>query len=201
MVTKIKRTICVLVCGLLFSVSAFSSDIKGSFVIGTGFSLGLLQPTLDGIGDTLLMGGRLHADYAVSQWLSIGLETGYSTAKICDSDFAVGVVPILSRVAWHPFSLQNFDPYIAGKAGYGVGFWAQEGDDYNWTDPCGGFVWAIDLGVRYFFTKTFGIFLEAGWECQSFGWEHPGMKTPKWEDSANGRTYAILGLSIKLGGN
>jgi len=43
-----------------------------------------------------------------------------------------------------------------------------------------------------------GIFLEAGYECQSFNWEHPGMETPKWEDSANGRTYATLGLSVKL---
>ena len=198
MVTK-KRTACIFVFGLLFSVSAFSSDMKGSFILGAGFNLGLFQPTLDGIGDTLLMGGRLHADYAVSQWLSIGLESGFSAAKISDSDFAAGIVPILARVAWHPFSLQNLDPYIAGKAGYGVGFWVQEDDDRNWTDPCGGFVWGINVGLRYFFTQFVGIFLEAGYECQSFGWEHSGMKTPKWEDSANGRTYATLGLSVKLG--
>ena len=198
MVTKMKRIVCILACIFLFSVSAYSSDMKGSFIFGTGFNLGVFQSTLDGIGDTLLMGGRLHADYAISQWLSIGLETGYSTAKINYSDFAVGIVPILARLAWHPFSLQNLDPYIVGKAGYGVGFWVQEGDGYNWTDPCGGFVWGIDVGLRYFFTQFVGIFLEAGYECQSFGWEHPGMETPKWEDSANGRTYATLGLSIKL---
>jgi hypothetical protein len=196
-----KKTACVLLCGLLFSVSAFSDNMKGSFILDGGFTLGQLKPNLSGIGNTLLMGGRLHADYFASPWLSIGIESGFSGAPICDTGFAVGVVPILARLAWHPFALQNFDPYLAGKAGYGVGFWTKEGYNYNWTDPCGGFVWGIDIGLRYFFTQIVGVFIEAGYECQCFGWEHPGMESPKWEDAANGRSYATVGLTVKLGGN
>ncbi|MDR0302327.1 MAG: porin family protein [Treponema sp.] len=201
MVTKMKRTACVLACGLLLSVSAFSDDLKGSFILGAGFTAGQLKPNLSGIENTLLMGGRLHADYAVLQWLSIGIESGFSGAPIGDTDFSAGVVPVLARVAWHPFALQNLDPYLVGKAGYGVGFWTKEGTDYNWTDPYGAFVWGVDVGVRYFFTKVIGAFIEAGYECQHIDWEHPGMEVPKWEGAANGRTYATLGLTVKFGGN
>jgi hypothetical protein len=204
MITKIKKTACVLVCGLIFSVSAYSNDfsnnLRDGFILGTGFTLGQLQPNLSGIGDTLLMGGRLHADYAVLPWLSMGIESGFSAAPIGNTDLSIGVVPILARIAWHPFALQNFDPYIVGKAGYGVGFWMKDGDDYAWKDPCGGFVWAINLGARYFFTQTIGIFIEAGYECQGFDWEHPSMEVPKWEEAANGRSFATLGLTIKFGG-
>jgi hypothetical protein len=47
MVTKMKKTACVLVCGLLLSVSAFSDDMKGSFIFGTGFMLGEYFEILD----------------------------------------------------------------------------------------------------------------------------------------------------------
>jgi hypothetical protein len=201
MITNIKRTACVLACGLLLSVSAFSYDLKGSFIFDAGFSLGRLQPELSGIDDTWLMGGRLHADYFLSQKWSIGLESGYSAAPVGDTDFSVGVVPIIARVAWHPFALQRLDPYLVGKAGYGIGFWTKEGDDYDWTDPGAGFVWGIDLGVRFFLTRAIGVFIEAGYECQGFDWEHPGMEVPKWEEAANGRSYAALGLTVKIGGN
>jgi hypothetical protein len=201
MATKMKRTACVLACGLLLSVSAFSNDLKGNFILDGGFTLGQLKPNLSGIDNTLLMGGRLHADYFVLQGLSIGIESGFSNAVVGDTDFSVGVVPILARIAWHPFSLQNLDPYIVGKAGYGVSLWTKEGEDYNWSNPKGGFVWSIDLGARYFFTKVIGVFVEAGYECQHFSWDHPGMETPKWEDAANGRTYATVGLTFKFGGN
>jgi hypothetical protein len=201
MVTKIKKTACVLVCGLLLTVSAFSDDLKGSFILDAGFTLGRLKPNMPGIDNTLLMGGRLHADYFVLKGLSIGIESGFSNAAIGNTDFSVGVVPIMARIAWHPFSLRNLDPYIVGKAGYGVGFWTEKGDDYDWTDLYGAFVWGIDIGLRYFFTQVIGVFIEAGYECQHFDWEHPGMEVPKWEGAANGRSYVTLGLTIKLGGN
>ena len=144
----------------------------------------MLQPNLTGINDTLFIGGRLHSDYAMSNWLCIGIETGFSTAKVGDTHFSVGVVPILARIAWHPFKFKSVKPYLVGKAGYGIGFWTKEGNGNNWTDPCGGFVWGIDLGVRYFITETIGVFIEAGYECQCFNWEHPGIELGKWEDTA-----------------
>jgi hypothetical protein len=135
------------------------------------------------------------------RWLSLGIESGFSTAAIGNTDYSVGVVPILARVSWHPFSFQNFDPYLVGKAGYGVGFWTKEGNDYNWKDLSAGFVWGIDLGIRYYFTQTVGVFIEAGYECQDFDWDHPGMEVGKWEAASYGRSYVTLGFSIKLGGN
>jgi opacity protein-like surface antigen len=200
MVTTMKKTVCVLVCALLFSAAAFAADIQGSFFVNGGFSAGALQPHfVDKVDNTFLMGGRLQADYALKRYLSLGLETGYNTAQVGDTDFSIGAIPILARIAWHPFALDNIDPYIVGKAGYGFCLWTEEGDDYNWTDPHGGFVWGASLGTRFFFTQNVGMFIEAGYECLDAGWEHPGMKLEKWEDSASARTFATIGIALKFG--
>jgi len=194
-----KKTVCTLFCGLLLSVSAFAMDIEGSFMFNGGLNLGVLKPNLENNNNFLLIGGRLQADYAIRCFLSIGLESGFSTAQIGDSDFSVGVIPIMARIAWHPFALKRLDPYLVGKAGYGIGFWTKEGKDYNWKDPCGGFVWGANLGTRFFFTETIGIYIEAGYECQGMDWEHPGMEVAKWDEAADGRTFAIIGLTLKFG--
>jgi hypothetical protein len=200
MVTMMKKTVCVLAYSLLFSAAVFAGDlVEGSFMVNGGFSAGALNPSMDGLDNSLLMGGRFQVDYAVKCFLTIGLETGFSNAQIGNSDFSMGMVPIMARIAWHPFSLKNIDPYLVGKAGYGFGFWTAEGNDYNWNDPHGGFVWGVNLGTRFFFTRNIGMFIEAGYECQSFEWDHPGMEIGKWDDSANGRTFGTIGLTLRFG--
>ncbi len=192
-------------CCLLFSVPAFAaevhqgaSDIEGKFLVNGGFSIGQLKPSLDGIKDTTFMGGRLQVDYGANQYLTIGLETGYGSAQIGNTGFSMGAVPILARLAWHPVAFNRIDPYIVGKLGYAIGFWTDEGDDYNWSNPHGGSVWGVDVGARFFITQTVGLFIETGYECLHLEWDHPGMEIGKWDDTANGRTYAIVGLTIKI---
>jgi hypothetical protein len=200
MVTMIKKTVCLLVCSVLFSAAAFAGDlIEGSFTVNGGFSVGTLNPGMNDVDNTLLVGGRIQVDYAAKCFLAIGLETGFSNAQIGNSDFSMGMVPIMARIAWHPFTLKNIDPYLVGKAGYVFGFWTKDGTDYDWKNPHGGFVWGINLGTRFFFTQNIGIFIEAGYECQSFEWDHPGMETGKWDDSANGRTYGTIGFALRFG--
>jgi hypothetical protein len=200
MVTAIKKTVCVLVCALLFSAAAFATDIQGSFFVNGGFSAGALMPHfVNKVDNTFLMGGRLQADYALMRYLSLGLEAGYKTAQAGNTDFSIGAIPILARIAWHPFALKSIDPYIVGKAGYGLSLWTEEGNDYNWKNPQGGFVWGVSLGSRFFFTQNVGMFIEAGYECLDIGWEHPGMELEKWEDSASVRTFAIIGVALKFG--
>ncbi|MDR2897196.1 MAG: hypothetical protein LBU99_00155, partial [Spirochaetaceae bacterium] len=139
-----KKTVALLLGTLLSLISAFAMDMEGSFMLNGGANIGILQPHFTGstnMDTTVHIGGRLQADYMLSQYLSIGLESGFSTAKTGDTDFSIGTVPILARFAWHPFSLQKWDPYLVGKAGYGFSFWTAEGDDYDWTDIHGGFMW------------------------------------------------------------
>jgi hypothetical protein len=201
MVTTMKKTVCAFACALLFSGAAFAIDIKGGFFLNGGFSAGALQPHfVNKVENTFLMGGRLQADYAVARFLSLGAEAGYNTAQVGNTDFSVGNVPVFARVAWHPFALNNFDPYLVGKAGYGFSMWTKEGNDHNWTDLQGGFAWGACLGTRFFFTRNVGLFIEAGYECLDIGWEHPGMELEKWEDSASVRTFAVIGIALKFGG-
>jgi hypothetical protein len=196
-----KKTACALACALLFSAAAFATDIQGSFFVNGGFSAGALLPHfVDKVDNTFLMGVRLQVDYAPMRYFTLGLESGYNTAQVGNTDFSVGAIPILARIAWHPFTLDNIDPYIVGKAGYGFSLFTKEGNDYNWKDPQGGFVWGVNLGSRFFFTKNVGVFVEAGYECFDIGWEHPGMELEKWEDSAGARTFGIIGITLKFGG-
>ncbi len=200
--TWMKKTLCGFFLGLLVSLSAFSMDIEGSLMMNAGANIGALLPHFTGddkIDNTLYFGGRLQADYLLTQYLSIGLESGFSTAQIGNTDYSIGTIPVLARLAWHPFSFEKFDPYLIGKAGYGFGFWTNEGDNYPWTDISGGFVWGVSLGTRFFFTEKIGIFIEAGYECLDIGWEHPGMKLEKWEESVSARTFGIIGITFKTG--
>jgi hypothetical protein len=196
-----KKTVCVFAYALLFSAAAFATDIQGSFFVNGGFSAGALLPHfVNKVDNTFLMGGRLQADYALKRYLSLGLEAGYNTAQVGDTDFSVGNIPILARVGWHPVALKNIDPYFVGKAGYGFCLFTDEGNDYDWKNPHAGFVWGAGLGTRFFFTKNIGVFIEAGYECLDIGWDHPGMELEKWEDSASARTFGIIGIALKFGG-
>jgi hypothetical protein len=197
-----KKTASFLVIALLLSTSVFAMELEGTIMLNAGANIGAFQPHFtgsDAIDNTLHFGGRLQADYMLTSYLSIGLESGFSTASIGDSDYVMGTVPILARIAWHPFALESFDPYLVGKAGYGFGFFTGEGNDYNWNDVCGGFMWGINLGTRFFVTENLGIFIEAGYECLDIAWNHPGMKLAKWEESASARTFGIIGLTVKAG--
>ena len=200
MTTLTKKITHALFCGLLLSVSAFA-DTEGSFMVNGGFNIGALLPHFkDKIDNSLNMGGRLQADYKLKQNMTVGLEAGFSNAQVGETDFSIGTVPVLARVAWHPFSLESLSPYFVGKAGYGFGFWTKEGDDYDWEDVNSGFVWGASMGTRFFFTKNFGLFVEAGYECLDLGWEHPGMELEKWEESVSARTFGVIGLTVRFGG-
>jgi hypothetical protein len=196
-----KKTVLALFCGLLLSAAVFAGDLdEGSFFVNGGFNVGMVRPSMDEIDNSVLLGGRIHIDYAVRCFLTIGLESGFSNAQVGNSDFSIGMIPIMARLAWHPFTFKNIDPYLVGKAGYGFALWTKEGSDYNWSGLHGGFVWGVNLGTRFFFTQNIGMFIEAGYECLCLEWDHPGMEIGKWDDSANGRTFAAIGLSLRFGG-
>lgn len=202
MIALMKKTGWAFFLALLLPVSAFAMDLEGRFIVTGGVNIGALLPHFigdDDMDDTFHIGGRLQADYMLTQHFGIGLESGFSAAEVGDTDFSIGTVPILARFSWHPFSFEKFDPYLVLKAGYGFGFWTDEGDDYDWTDISGGFVWGINLGTRFFFSQNIGIFIEAGYECLDIGWNHPGMELEKWEESVSARTFAVIGLTFTFG--
>jgi hypothetical protein len=194
-----KKAICALFA-LLLSAFLFAMDMKDSILLNAGANIGAFQPHFAGddkIDNSLHVGGRLQFDYMLTQYVSLGLESGFSTAKIGDTDYSIGTIPILARIAWHPFVLEKLDPYIIGKFGYGFGFFTSQGNDYDWTDVCGGFTWSLNLGTRFFFTEKIGIFAEAGYECLDVNWNHPNMELEKWEESASARTFGIIGITLR----
>jgi hypothetical protein len=194
---------CALVSVFLLSVSAFCNDAKGDFTVSGGLSVGALLPHFVDVdfGKTANIGGRIQADYAIKRFMSIGLESGFASAKVGDTDFSVGAVPVFARIVWHPLHFNNVNilPYIVGKAGLSFGMFTQKSDEYNWKNIDGGFAWGMSFGTRFFFNENVGLFIEGGYECLDMAWEHPGMALEKWEETVSARTFGVVGVSVKFG--
>jgi maltoporin len=200
--TWMKKAACALSIALLLSTSVFAMELEGTIMLNAGTNFGALIPHFTNGADmdnSFHIGGRLQADYMLTQYASIGLESGFSTAEIGDTDYSIGTIPLLIRIAWHPFPFTKFDPYLVAKAGYGFAFFTNEGDDYDWNEECGGFMWGVNIGARYFFTPKVGFFLEAGYECLDVAWDHPNMNLKKWQESASAQSFGVIGLTIKAG--
>jgi hypothetical protein len=170
------------------TVSAFSADFpspieKGDILINGGFGIGMYGFTfkVEGLGQSVvyanpvLLGGYVSVDYALplNFPLTIGLEVGFSGASIKSVSHrylsapggGLGFIPILVRAAWHPdFGVENLDPFLMFKMGYGFGWLNGDFADMLNTEGPSGFGIGIMVGARYFFTGNIGAFVEAGYE-------------------------------------
>jgi hypothetical protein len=112
-----KKTVYVFAYALLFSAAAFATDIQGSFFVNGGFSAGAFQPHfINKMDNTFLMGGRIQADYALKRYLSLGLEAGYNTAQVENTDFSIGAIPILARNRMASFCVKQHRPIHSRKS-------------------------------------------------------------------------------------
>jgi opacity protein-like surface antigen len=174
------------------AVPAFSADFpspieKGDILINGGFGIGMYGFTFKvnsnlfsaTYEDPTLFGGYVSVDYALSLDLplTLGIEIGYSGASF-ESPYkqqilnlnglpegSLGFIPILVRAAWHPnFGVENLDPFLMLKLGYGFGWLSGDFADIYRTKGPSGFGFGFDIGLRYFFTSHIGAYMEVGYE-------------------------------------
>jgi len=217
-----KNLLCVLsACALTFgtAVSAFAKPDfksfpapigKNSFMLNAGFDLGEFYPVMIGASDSTLLGGTVSGDYAlpINFALTLGLESGFLNAPVKavigdDPKLSTGVIPIFARVGWHPdWGVKNLDTYLLAKFGYGVGFWMGDDKNDNWTNPAG-IAYGFNVGLRYFFTNSFGAFIEGGYEYYFLDYEY---EDELWgvpytvKTAAYANKFLTIGVTFKLGG-
>jgi len=90
--------------------------------------------------------------------------------------FALGFTPAF-RIAYHfNWGVKGLDTYAFSMAGMHVNFWIYEDDDTaghnKILDLHEGGIWMswVNVGVRYFFTDSFGVFAEAGGGGLNYPW-------------------------------
>jgi len=142
-----------------FDFKSFPSPIqKGDLLISPILNLGGYGSawTGDGYGTGFVIGVTAAVDYALPIPLMVGGEAGFA---VITEDWAPTSIPILARVSWHPnFEVKNLDTYVRLKMGYNI---AVGGKFFDWG---GGFSGGGQVGVRYFFSKSLGVFGELGYD-------------------------------------
>jgi len=104
--------------------------------------------------------------------LSIGAVVDFTTYKEdygFGSEYSGTMVGLGLKGAYHFNFAKNFDPYIGLTLGYLL--WNEEhkytlwDQDYKSNSNFSTFYYGFNLGARYFFTKSFGVYLELGYSA------------------------------------
>lgn len=116
-------------------------------------------------------------DFGVNDAISVGAAAGWNIRGY-SSDWRYNAIPILARGAFHPFNLrvladkikirEKLDVYVGLAAGWRIGFWNYKGPDAvkPGTPKYGGLILREYVGVRFFFTPSFGVVAE---DCHGLG--------------------------------
>lgn len=177
----------------------------GSLLISGSFELGTFYPVIVGTTDSTLLGGDIAVDYALPfAALTVGASVGFSGAPVKvvlgdDPKLSLGEIPIIVRIGYHPdFGIKNLDIYALGKIGFGIGFWSGDDKDDDTTNPMG-LIYGFDLGVRYFFTPSIGVFAEGGYEYAFLDYEYKSDWLGTVKTAAYHNRFVSVGVTFKLG--
>jgi hypothetical protein len=119
-------------------------NMLGSFGLGFGSGPSNNAAHLGEIG--LLLPAVIETDRFIGGPFSLGAEVGMI--------FSNYTFPILARFGYHPnLGVENLNIYLLAKAGYNLSL-------VRWSS----FGFGFDLGVRYFFAPSTGIYAEFGYD-------------------------------------
>ena len=148
------------------------------------------------LGGGFGLGVPIGLEYALPIPLTVGGEVGVGFG-FPSADSLIGVaIPIMAKVAWHPnFEVDNLDLYITLKMGISIGIMGGDATS-DFDNKAGvGFAWGTDFGIRYFFTESFGIAGEVGYDRYGIA-VRPDSGWPKWLTPIH--TFARIGVTIKV---
>jgi len=200
-----KKLVLILLILAVVGGSAFAFDIH-SFPAPIQKGSIMISPTF-GIGNYYYSGAVLsfmaQIDYAlpISIALTVGGEVGFAmtTWKADYYTYKPFAIPILARVAWHPnFEVRGLDPYVAIKMGAAIGLLGgtKKYGSYEYKGRSG-FAFGFNVGCRYFFNNTIGVFGELGYDQYWVGVKEKGpVYEYKW--SWPMRTFFRLGVTFKV---
>jgi hypothetical protein len=167
---------------------------KSQLALNCAFGAGTFAAGKNMDGSSFL-GTSLSADWKpdANAAFSYGLETGLLGGET-ESSKIYGI-PAIFRLGWYPEISKNekLDIFILMKAGWAYGIWgSQKPEGSSPTGIVGGF----NFGGRYYLTPLLDFYTELGYNY--YGLAHTSGHPLGY---GSGKTYASVGLSLKIGKN
>jgi hypothetical protein len=169
-----------------------NAGFNGGSVSGSGDTAGALNTGF-------VPGVSLSADFFPgSGTVSLGPEISVLFVPLSGEGINASVLmfPAALRVAWHMkfLKVERLDIYLLGRAGVAPGIWLDAPP--NAENPLG-FVSGFAFGAKFFVTRVFGAFLEAGYSYYGFS-AAASHDTARTVLEARLAAYAALGVSFAL---
>ena len=142
---------------------------KGSILISPAFSIGSYY----GWATAIAVTGAFDYALPIAVPIMVGAEAGIATVVGTYADDIL-TLPIFLKGSWHPnFQVPNLDLYVTLKLGYNINLKSDSYKDnsyeYNYG---GGFSYGGNIGARYFFTPSIGVFGELGYDQYAVSYEY-----------------------------
>jgi len=105
--------------------------------------------------------------------LTAGAEVGVALLVGTYAD-DIMCIPIFAKIAWHPNLelVDNLDLYLTLKLGYNINLSGDTASTYYYEYKYGGgFSYGGNVGVRYFFSPSIGVFGELGYDRYAISYE------------------------------
>ena len=184
-----KKIFMILLVLAVVGGTAFAFDVK-SHPAPIGKGSFMISPTF-GIGTYYYSGAVIsfmaQFDYAlpINFGLTIGGEVGFAMTTYSGWGYGYTykpfAIPILARVFWHPnFEVKGLDPYVGLKMGLAIGILGgtKKYGDYE-AKGRSGFAMGFNVGCRYLFNNSIGVFGELGYDQY---WVGIKEKSSYWGD-------------------
>ena len=169
-----KKILMILLVLAVVGGTAFAFDAKshpepmqkGSFMISPTFGIG----TYYYAGATLAFTAAFDYALPINFGLTVGGEVGFAMTTYSGWGYGYTykpfAIPIMAKVAWHPnFEVKGLDPYVTLKMGFAIGILGctKKYGSYE-AKAASGFAMGWDVGCRYFFNNSIGVFGELGFD-------------------------------------
>ena len=188
---NIKYILGLVISLLLFNINILSQDtdkqsyIKGGSVIMIGYGLGNIWKTflndaisssIPGITYKVTSTGpvTLVYEYGILRRISAGIALAYSKVKGRYSGYGdefideLTVFSALARANYHFGKSEKFDPYVGAGIGYVNSKYSNDQSATRNKVP-GTLGYSGQLGARYYFNTSLGVYAEIGYVGGSFG--------------------------------
>jgi hypothetical protein len=141
--------------------NSYAPGIAGSkLLVNAGIGFGLLPYAVK------IPALSASVEYALPKIpLSIGGYAGFTTYG--EGWYSGSMTGIGAKASWHFNFVKNIDPYVSLTLGYLI--WNETWDPpgYKVKTDYSTFLYGVNIGGRYFFTKNIGIYAELGYSAVS----------------------------------
>ncbi|MBI3519495.1 MAG: hypothetical protein HY062_09095 [Bacteroidetes bacterium] len=148
---------------------------------------GYSSTKVSGVGPIILKGDYGIVKFKWGHSVGAGIVIGYSSSKVVFNDYyndyyngyrtlytetdSYKKITIGARGTYHFFTKEKFDCYASIGLGFNINSYTQTTNNPNGSTKSAvagsGVYEAFTVGIRYYFTKNFGVYSELGWDMSA----------------------------------